>query len=100
MTELHEFERPESRGNKGPRAAFPDVDFTGDGPVNHPKHYGIFPDTEALDVIKKVLTPSEYIGYLKGNILKYRLRAGKKGDAKLCIRKADNYSKMLDEVMD
>lgn len=47
--------------------------------VNHPKHYEFLKDVEAIDVIKLTLTRGEYLGYLKGNALKYRLRAGDKG---------------------
>lgn len=63
--------------------------------VNHPQHYQLFPDMEAFDVIKRTLSPEELRGYLKGNILKYRLRAGKKGDAAKCVAKADWYSRQL-----
>lgn len=42
------------------------------------KYYELWEDFEAIDVIKLVLTEEEYRGFLKGNILKYRLRAGKK----------------------
>ena len=42
------------------------------------KHYELWENFEAIDVIKLALTDEEYKGFLKGNILKYRLRAGKK----------------------
>lgn len=67
----------------------------GNDEVNHPQHYQLFPDMEAFDVIKRTLSPEELRGYLKGNILKYRLRAGKKGDAEKCVAKADWYSQQL-----
>ena len=64
--------------------------------VNSPKHYMLFADgMESFDVIRKTLTLEEYIGFLKGNILKYRLRAGKKGDASICIAKSDWYADKL-----
>tara|TARA_R110002051_G_scaffold107370_1_gene180269 strand:+ start:12 stop:431 length:420 start_codon:yes stop_codon:yes gene_type:complete len=64
--------------------------------VNNPKHYMLFADgMESFDVIRKTLTLEEYIGFLKGNILKYRLRAGKKGDASICIAKSDWYADKL-----
>lgn len=44
--------------------------------INSPAHYLLFPGMEAIDVIKASLTPEEFAGYLKGNALKYRLRAG------------------------
>ena len=42
------------------------------------KHYELWENFEAIDVIKLALTDEEYKGFLKGNILEYRLRAGKK----------------------
>lgn len=49
--------------------------------VNHPKHYNMF-CTEVIDVIKSCLTEEEFKGYLKGNMLKYRMRAGFKNKDK------------------
>lgn len=66
--------------------------------INNPKHYQLFPDMQAIDVIKASLTPAEYIGYLKGNALKYRLRAGDKGPAEKCIAKANWYQDRLREA--
>lgn len=48
-------------------------------PVNNPAHYtagGI----ETIDFIQAKLTPEEFQGYLKGNIIKYTSRAGKKNE--------------------
>ena len=59
--------------------------------VDRPKHYMLFPDMEAIDVIEKALTQREFLGYLKGNILKYKLRAGKKNDAEEDLRKSESY---------
>lgn len=46
--------------------------------INHPSHYTFF-QKEVIDVIKECLTPEEFKGYLKGNVIKYRMRAGIKG---------------------
>lgn len=46
--------------------------------VNHPSHYtdgGI----ECIDAIQAALTEEEYLGYLKGNIIKYVWRERMKG---------------------
>jgi len=43
-----------------------------------PPHYEIWKDTQAFDIIENTLTPEEYIGFLKGNILRYKLRIGDK----------------------
>lgn len=38
------------------------------------KHYELWNDFEVIDLIKNTLTAEEYIGALKFNILKYKLR--------------------------
>lgn len=68
-----------------------------DDPVNHPRHYMFFPDTEAIDIIHGTLTPEEFRGYCKGNALKYRLRAGDKGDTQQDIDKSNWYRNKLRE---
>lgn len=51
---------------------------------------------EAIDVIRASLTDEEFVGFVKGNVLKYRLRAGKKTDDPTeDIRKAETYESML-----
>ena len=59
----------------------------------------LFPDMEAIEAIKLVLTPEEFIGYCKGNALKYRLRAGKKDKLEQDIAKAETYVKFLKTAM-
>lgn len=66
--------------------------------INSPSHYMLFPDMEAIDVIKAALTPEEFAGYCKGSALKYRLRAGEKGPAEKCIAKACWYQNKLREA--
>lgn len=51
--------------------------------VNRPKHYEIWDGLEAKDVVKLLLTPEEYRGWCKGNLLKYRFRAGLKDPNKI-----------------
>ncbi len=65
--------------------------------VDHPSHYQVFPDAdgEAIEIIKKVLTPDEFIGWLKGDVLKYRLRAGFKDATEQDINKAKWYQEYL-----
>lgn len=68
-----------------------------DDPVKHPTHYRVWEGLEAIDAIKALLTREEYIGYLKGNLLKYRLRAGKKDSSKIeqDISKSLQYEEFL-----
>ena len=63
--------------------------------VKKPSHYQLF-DSEAIDYIRSCLTDGEFKGYLKGNGLKYRLRAGKKDDTEQDIRKALEYEDMYE----
>ena len=46
--------------------------------VEHPTYYNEIYDKEVIDIIKFALTKEEYIGFCKGNFLKYRLRGGLK----------------------
>ena len=48
-------------------------------------------------VMQAVLTPEEFRGYLKGNIIKYAMRAGKKADSD-DTGKAKHYKLKLEEV--
>ena len=67
--------------------------------VNAPTHYtagGI----ETIDVIKAKLTPEEYRGYLKGQVMKYTSRAGKKYDEVEDYRKAAWYLERLLRELD
>jgi hypothetical protein len=43
-----------------------------------PNHYKLWPDMKEFELHKKLLSKEEYIGFLKGNILKYQMRLGKK----------------------
>jgi hypothetical protein len=51
--------------------------------VNHPPHYGGDTQYEVIKVLEAWLSPKEFIGFLKGNYLKYLARAGKKDIEKL-----------------
>lgn len=78
-----------------------EADSPKDDPIAHPSHYRLFPDLEVVGAIRKMLTLREYRGYLKGNILKYRLRAGKKGAPEKAledIRKSMQYEEFLNEL--
>lgn len=69
--------------------------------ITNPKHYQIYEGLEALDVMRAVMTNEEYKGYLKGNILKYKLRAGQKGthdDALKDLAKAKQYQAVLNSL--
>lgn len=63
--------------------------------INSPPHYtkgGI----ETIDYIKAKLSPEEYRGYLRGNLLKYASRLGEKDSDD--AGKAAWYAKRLEEL--
>ena len=49
-------------------------------------------------VMQAVLTPEEFRGYLKGNVIKYAMRQGKKADTD-DTGKAKHYAQKLEEVI-
>ena len=66
--------------------------------VNHPPHYtdgGI----ETIDYIKAKLSREEYIGYLRGNILKYTSRLGKKDNITQEVGKIGWYTRELADFL-
>jgi hypothetical protein len=48
-------------------------------------------------VMEAVLTPEEFRGFLKGNVIKYAMRQGKKADSD-DTNKAKHYAMKLNEV--
>ena len=69
--------------------------------VNHPNHYksdGVG-DIECIDAIQAALTEEEFIGFCKGNNIKYTWRANRKQDVRTNIEKARWYiNKLLDSL--
>lgn len=61
--------------------------------IFNPKHY-MQGSHECIDVIKAMLSPEEFRGFLKGNVIKYRYRANLK-NGKEDLAKADNYAYYL-----
>lgn len=63
------------------------------------KHYELWHDLEAIDVIKTLLNEDEYVGFLKGNILKYQLRLGKKDNVEKEMEKIKDYQNELNIIL-
>ena len=61
--------------------------------VLQPKHY-MQGSHECIDEIRAMLSPEEFKGFLKGNVIKYRYRANLK-NGKEDLAKADNYAYYL-----
>lgn len=68
--------------------------------VTHPNHYMLFDNMEAIEVIARSMTVEQFKGYVLGNILKYRLRAGKKTELATMekdLKKAAFYQELFDK---
>ena len=74
----------------------PVVEKTEEDPINSPAHYNKL-DIEAIDLIEFSMTRDEFLGYLKGNVLKYIIRYKHKGKAKEDLGKGEWYLKRLKE---
>lgn len=66
--------------------------------VNSPLHYNSG-KVECIEAIEAMLTPDEYIGYLRGNSFKYRWRFRYKGKPVEDLQKADWYEARLEEFL-
>ena len=72
----------------------------GKSDVTHPNHYMLFDNVEAIEVIARSMTVEAFRGYCLGNILKYRLRAGKKSELATMekdLKKAAFYQELFDK---
>ena len=69
--------------------------------VNHPNHYkseGVG-SIECIDAIQAALTEEAFIGFCKGNNIKYTWRSNRKQDVRMNIEKARWYlNKVLDII--
>ena len=64
--------------------------------VNHPPHYtqgGV----ECIEAIKASMSKDEFLGYLKGNVIKYLWRYRLKGKASEDLKKAQFYLSRLEQ---
>lgn len=71
--------------------------------VRTPSHYMLFADIEAIEVIARSMTREQFKGYCLGNILKYRLRAGKKSELAFLekdMAKAGFYGELFEKHKD
>jgi hypothetical protein len=53
-------------------------------------------EMQPWEVMESVLTPSEFVGFLKGNVIKYAMRAGRK-EGTDDAEKARHYAQKLAE---
>lgn len=70
-----------------------------DDGVRKPSHYQVFEGVESIEIIARSMTVSEFRGFCLGNVLKYRLRAGKKSELATMekdLSKAAFYQELFD----
>lgn len=66
--------------------------------VNHPSHY-TQGKVECIDAIESALSPAEYIGFLRGQVIKYQWRCGLKDAAVQEAAKANWYGQRLEAFL-
>lgn len=66
--------------------------------VNHPAHYASG-KIECIDAIESALGREQFIGFLRGQIIKYTWRLGKKQNSSEDNQKAIWYANKLNEVL-
>lgn len=78
--------------------AFLEICHIAKGDVVHsPKHYQVFPDKEAIEIIASSMTTEQFYGYCLGNFLKYRLRIGAKDEVQQELGKSNRYKELYEK---
>ena len=75
---------------------FPEITVTADARQVGGSHYRDM-QMQPWDVMQAVLTPEEFRGFLKGNVIMYAMRQGKK-DGSDDAGKAQHYAQKLAEM--
>ena len=88
----------EGMAEESPNAYMGNIERAPMSQVDSPSHYMLWPDTEVIDIIKKVLTEDELRGWMKGNSLKYRLRLGAKDNIEQDLGKAEKNEQWLGDL--
>ena len=65
-----------------------------------PDHYQMLGGIPTIDMVARSLTQEQWQGFCLGNVLKYRIRAGKKGCADEDLAKADHYEELYEQHKD
>ena len=74
---------------------FPEITVTANERQVGGSHYKDMP-MQPWDVMEAVLTPEEFRGFLRGNVIKYSMRAGRK-EGSDDLEKARHYMQKLKE---
>ena len=65
---------------------------------HYDKHYNEL-NIQPIEVMQALLTPAEFLGFLKGNIIKYSYRCGKKDDPKSELAKFERYQEWYQQAL-
>ncbi|MCG1573300.1 DUF3310 domain-containing protein [Staphylococcus epidermidis] len=71
-----------------------------DDKVNHPSHYQGRKGIDVIEFLYQQLTFEEFKGFMKGNMIKYPVRAGRKDNELADIKKARDYADRLIEKLE
>lgn len=80
-------------GNEGTKKTLDDK-------VNHPTHYQGRKGIDVIEFLYQQLTFEEFKGFMKGNMIKYPVRAGRKDNELADIKKARDYADRLIEKLE
>lgn len=80
-------------GNEGTKKTLDDK-------VNHPSHYQGRKGIDVIEFLYQQLTFEEFKGFMKGNMIKYPVRAGRKDNELADIKKARDYADRLIEKLE
>ena len=83
-----------------PRPTSKEVEKTLDDKVNHPSHYQGRKGIDVIEFLYQQLTFEEFKGFMKGNMIKYPVRAGRKDNELADIKKARDYADRLIEKLE
>ena len=61
-------------------------------------HYNSLP-VQPIELMEAVLTREEFLGYLKGNMIKYAMRAGRKDETQKDVNKYNQYKEFYEYVI-
>lgn len=76
------------------------VDMQEEQDSNIPNHYKSSENIDVIDFLYQQLPFEQFKGFMKGNMIKYPVRAGRKDDELADIKKARDYADRLIEKME
>lgn len=81
-------------------AADPATDAPPSGLAADQHHYNAAGDFQPIEVMQASMPPEQFIGFLRGNVIKYTMRAGRKDDMRREIDKVIQYATWWRQAVD